>query len=160
MRRAGEPSLLELAGHRKQALDELGSILACDGSAPGIRSAPAVREDAPRHDESGLVGRLQLRDRLEPFLPEQSRRHIELRLDVCLVGSWPDESLIALRTEQKSNRLGEDRLAGTGLPRHDVEPRGKLERCVADDHEVGDAKASEHGLRPGCRPRGTRRATG
>src|SRR4029077_13411050 len=105
---------------------------------PRVRARPAVGEDAAGDDERVLVLRPQIGGLFK--LGE-----IELRLDVRLLARGADERVVALGTEQETERLGQDRLAGPGLPRDRIQPGRKLELRLADEDEVLDAEAPEHG---------------
>ena len=69
-----EPPLLELAGHRNQALGRRGDVLARRASPPRVRTRSPVAEDAPSEHKALLVLWPQLRERLEAFLLQQSFR--------------------------------------------------------------------------------------
>ena len=84
VRGSAESALLELAGHRDQALGRGGEILPRDGAAPGVRAGAAVAEDAPGKHEPGLVLGRQLRERGELVVVEEPLRDVELGLDVGL----------------------------------------------------------------------------
>jgi hypothetical protein len=138
VRRPREPALLELARHRDHRLDGCGDVLSGGRPSPGIRACAAVGEDATGDDERVLVLRAQVRQLLELL------REVELRLDVRLVGGRADVGVIALRSEQEPERLGEDRLAGARLPGDRVQPGRELEVGLANEHEVLDAEPVKH----------------
>ena len=143
MRRAGEPSLLELAGHRQEPLDERGQILARDGASPGVGARAAVGEDAARGDEAFLARRPQLRDRLEPWVVEDPIRQVELGLDVGLLGAGAKVRRVPGRAEEEADRLSEDRLPRAGLAGDGVQARSEREVRLADEDEALDAQAPE-----------------
>src|SRR5205823_3780495 len=74
---------------------------------------------------------------------------------VRLVRARADERRVALRAEQESDRLREDRLARSGLARDRAEPGGGLELGLADQDEVLDAEPAKH---PGDGKRSSRSA--
>ena len=111
-----EPALLELTRHRDQTLDQRGELLARHRAAPGVRAAATVAEDAPGRDEARLVRRAQLGERGELLLLERALGQVELGLDVGLLAGRAHEGRIPLGAQQEADRLGEDRLAGAGLP--------------------------------------------
>src|SRR5919198_1371700 len=84
------PALLELAGHRDQALADGGEIFARGTTAPRVRPRPAVGEHTAGEHQAVLTRRLQLRQRGELLLVEQALGQIELRLDVRLLAVRPD----------------------------------------------------------------------
>src|SRR4029078_12720376 len=94
--------------------------------------------------EAWLVLRPQLRERLRATLIEEPVRYVELRLHIRLARGRADRAGIDLDAEQEPDRLGEDRLAGTGLAAEDVEPGGQLELHLANEDEVLDPEAAEH----------------
>ena len=146
VRRAREPTLLELARHRDQPLGGGGEVLARDRAAPGVGARAAVGEDAAREHESRLVLRPQLRERRRSALVEEPLRDVELRLDVGLARGRADGAGVALDAEQQPDRLGEDRLAGPGLAAEHVQARAELELGLADEDEVLDSQAAQHRL--------------
>ena len=133
-----EAPLLELARHRDDALDGGRDVLPCSRASPRIGARAAVGEYPAGDDERVLVLRPQLRELFELL------REIELRLDVGLLAGGPDVRVVALRAEQQTERLGEDRLAGTRLSRDRVQPGRELELGLADEDEVLDAEAVKH----------------
>ena len=137
-----QPALLELAGHREQALGRGGEILACDRAAPGVRARSSVREDAAREDEAGLVLGRERGERLQLVVVEEAVGHVELRLDVRLARARPDRGRVALRAEQEPERLREDRLPRPGLARDRVQPRRRRELGRSDQDEVLDVEAT------------------
>ena len=146
--RAAEAALLELAGHRDQALGGRGEILACHGPAPGIGARAAVAEDAACEHQAGLVLRRQLREPAELVVVEEPLRHVELGLDVGLRAGRADDGRVALRPEQEADRLGQDRLARAGLAGDRSQPRPRDELAFADEDEVLDPEATKQ--RSGC----------
>ena len=149
VRRLREAPLLELAGHRDDALDGGGDVLPRRGASPRVGARPPVGEHAARDDERVLVLGPQLGELLELL------REVELRLDVGLLAGGADERVVALRAEQQPDRLGEDRLARAGLARDRVQPGRELELGLADEDEVLDAQAPQHAgdRRPAARRR-------
>ena len=145
VRRPREPALLELARHRDEPLGERRHVLASHAPPPGVRARPAVGEDPAREHEPFLVGRAELRERLE--LVEQSFGKVELGFDVRLVAVRADRARVAFRAEQQPDRLAQDRLAGAGLPRDRVQPLGEVELRLADQHEVLDLQATKQRCR-------------
>src|ERR671937_3096171 len=71
VRAARQPPLLELAGHRDQALADGGEIFARGTTAPRVRPRPAVGEHTAGEHQAVLTRRLQLRQRGELLLVEQ-----------------------------------------------------------------------------------------
>jgi hypothetical protein len=144
VRRPGQATLLELPGHGEEALDQGGQRLARHRATPRIGPRAPVCEDAASGNEPFLSGRAELGESLELRIVEHPLGKIELRLDVCLLGSRPEIAGIAGRTEQESDGLREDRLARAGLPRDRVEARREGEVRLADEDEALDVEASQH----------------
>ncbi len=144
-RRPGEAPLLELARHREQPLDERRKVLARDRAAPGVGSGAPVGEDSPRRDEPVLVLRPQLGEGGELLVVEDALGEVEVRLDVGLARTRPEVAGVPGRAEEEPDRLGEDRLAGPGLPGDRVQARPEAQVGLADEDEVLDAQAAEHG---------------
>ena len=140
VRRPREAPLLELARHRDDPLDRGGDVLACRSTAPGVRARPPVCEHAARNEQHILVLRAKVGELL------QLVRKVELGLDVGLLSTGPDERVVALHSEEKADRLREDRLARPGLTGDGVQTRRELEFGLADEDEVLDAQASQHGI--------------
>ncbi len=133
-----EPPLLELARHREHALDGRRDVLPGRRAAPGVGAGAAVAEDAARDEQRVLVLRAQ------PVQLVELLRQVELRLDVGLLPGRADERVVALRAEEQPDRLGEDRLARTGLARDRVQPGRQLELGLPDEHEILDSQAAQH----------------
>ena len=144
VRGAGEPALLELAGHGEQPLDEGSEILTRHGAAPRIRAGAPVGEHAARGDEPLLPGRPQLGDGGMLGVVEDAVGQVELRLDVRLLGARPEVAGVARGAQQEPDRLGEDRLARPGLPRDRVQAGREDEVGLADEDEALDAQPSQH----------------
>jgi len=53
--RPSKPPLLELAGHRDDALDRRGDVLPGGSSAPGVGARASVPKDSPRDEQRILV---------------------------------------------------------------------------------------------------------
>ncbi len=123
VRRPSEASLLELAGHRDQALRQRRDVLSRRGPPPGVRTRPSVCEHAARDHDPLLVLGPELRDRLEAVLFEQVGRCVQLRLDVRLLALGADQRRVAPGAEQEADRLRQDRLAGPRLAGDRVQPR-------------------------------------
>ena len=133
-----EAPLLELPGHRHDALDRRSDILARGSAAPReCAGAPAGRDTA-RDEERVLVVGPQLAELVE--LVWQPK----LRLDIRLVACRPDEGLVALRAEQQADRLREDRLARPGLTGDRVQAGCEVELGLPDEHQVLDPEPEEH----------------
>ena len=143
-RRPREAPLLELARHREQPLHERRKVLPRDCAAPGVGSGAAVGEDPPRRDEPGLFLRPELGEGGELLVLEDPVREIEVRLDVRLARARPEVAGVPGRAEEEPDRLGEDRLAGPGLPGDRVQARPEAQVGLADEDEVLDAQAAEH----------------
>ena len=144
IRAPGQAPLLELSRHRDQPLADRGEILAGGTAAPRVGAGAAVGEDAPGEHEPFLVRRPQLDERGDVVLVEQSRREVELRLDVRFVAVRADVRGLALRPEQQSDRLGEDGFAGARLACDRVQPRCKGELSLVDEDEILDAEPAQH----------------
>ena len=142
--RTGEAPLLELAGHRDEALDECRNVLPRCRPAPGVRAAAAVGEHAPGRDEPRLPFGSQLGDGRESIVVEQPVREVELGLDVGLGGGRADVAGRSLRSEQQPDRLGENRLARSGLARDHVEARPERQVGLADQDEILDVEPPKH----------------
>ncbi len=76
---------------------------------------------------------------------------LEERLHQCPCGAGPHELVAALLAHEQADRLREQALARSGLPRDDVEARRELQPGGGDQDQVVDAQFSEH--------RGGRRAS-
>ena len=144
MARARQTSLRELAGEREQAFGRGDEVIARDGAPPGVGPRAPVGRDASRDDETRLVVRPEVAQRLEAFLVEEPVGHVQLRLDVRLGARGADRGRVALRAEQEADRLGHDRLAGARLPRQRHETRIELEVRLTDQHEVLDPQSPQH----------------
>ena len=140
---ARQATLLELARHGDESLDERGQLLARDAPAPGVGARASVGEDPARGDQGRFVGGLQLGDRREVGVVEDPVREIELGLDVRLVGARAEVAGVAARAEQQAERLREDRLPRPGLARDRVQARRDRQLGVADEDEVLDAEAAQ-----------------
>src|SRR3954465_13038150 len=92
-----EAALLELAGHRDQALGRGGGVLARGGAAPRVGAGAAVGEHAAGEDETVLALGPELGECLQLLVLEEMRRELELRLDVGLVPVRPDHPTPATR---------------------------------------------------------------
>jgi hypothetical protein len=141
---ACKPSLLELPRHSDRPFGDHGEILTCRASSPRVGAGPSVGEDPAGQHEAVLALRAELRECFGTLLLEDRLRQIELRLDVRLVRARADEARVALRAEQETDRLGEDRLAGAGLAGDRVEAGVEREVGDADQHEVLDVQAAQH----------------
>ena len=148
VRGPGEPALLELAGHRDQALGGGREILSRDRAAPGVRARAAVPEDTPGEHEAGLVLGRELGEAGQLLVVEEALRQVELGLDVGLAGRGADRAGVALRAEQEADRLREDRLPGAGLARDRGQPGGGRELSLAHENEILDPQATKQ--RSGC----------
>ena len=148
VRRPCEPALLELAGHRDQALGGGGEILARHRAAPGVRPRAAVGEDAPSEHEARFVLGRELGEPGELLVLEEAVRQVELGLDVGLAGRGADRARVALRAEQEADRLGEDRLPGARLAGDRGQPGGGRELSLAHEDEILDPQATKQ--RSGC----------
>ena len=142
--RPREPALLELAGHRDQPLGRRRDVLARHGPTPRIGTRASVPEDTTRDHEPGLVLRPQVRKRSQLLVVEEAVGHVELGLDVRLGSLGADGRRIRPGAEQEPDRLGEDRLARTGLARDRVQPGREHELRLADEHEVLDPQPAQH----------------
>ncbi len=120
---AGESALRELAREGEQPFGCRHEIVPCDAPAPGECPRAAVGAHTARDDESRLVVRAEVAERLQPLLVEEPVGHLELGLDVRLPSGGADRRRVALRAEQEADRLRHDRLAGAGLPRERDEAR-------------------------------------
>ncbi len=69
---------------------------------------------------------------------------IEYGLDQGLVARGAHQALFRALAHQQPQRLGEQGLAGTGLPRQRGEAVTELEGGVLDEHEVADRERREH----------------
>ncbi len=147
VRGPGEPSLLELAGHRDQPLGCGRKVLARDCTAPGVGASSAVGEHAACEDEPRLILRCEIGETGELLVLEESLGEIELGLDICLSGGGADRPGVALRTEQQADRLGEDRLPRTGLAGDRRQPIRRRQLTLPHEDEVLDPQATKQ--RPG-----------
>src|SRR5207244_10877389 len=89
---------------------------------------------------------MQLGEDRRAFGVEKRRQARKLCSDVGLVCVGTDIGDVAARAEEKADRLGEDRLPRAGLARDGVQPRREGVLRPADEDEVLDPKAPEHGL--------------
>ena len=94
--RPRQATLLELPGHRDQALRGGGDVLARSGAAPRVRARPAVLEDPPCEQDVRLVFRAELLDHLTQGLAPA----LELRLHERLCSRRPDHRRVAAAAEQ------------------------------------------------------------
>ncbi len=143
VRRPTEAALLELAGHRDQPLRGRGEILARDGAPPGVGAGATVAEDAAGEHEAGLVLGRELGEACELLVLEEAVGEVELSLDVGLGSARPDDAGIALRAEQETDGLGQNRLAGARLARDRRQSGAGHELAVADEDEVLDPQATK-----------------
>ena len=109
-----------------------------------MRARAPVREHSPRRDQPLFPLRAKLGDRLELLVVEHSRREVELRLDVRLLGLRAEVARVTRRAQQEADRLREDGLSGARLARDGVEPLAQGDVGLANEHEVLDAQATEH----------------
>ena len=144
--RPRQTPLLELARHGDQALDESGEVLARYRPAPCVRACAAVGENPAGGHQTVLPGWAKLRDGLEFLLREYVSRKVELGFHIGLLGAGSQVAGVAWRSQEKSDCLGEDRLAGAGLPGHSVQTGAEGEIRLPDEDEVLDAEAAEHAL--------------
>ena len=117
--RPRETALLELAAHRDQRLRGGRDVLARRAPPPGVRPGAAVGEDPPREHDVVLAFRPQLGERAERLVVDA----VELGLDVRLVPGGADQRRIALRAEQETDRVREDRLPAPVSPVIAFSPR-------------------------------------
>ncbi len=157
---ASQAALLELPRHGDQALRRGGHVLAGDRAPPRVRARPSVAEHAPREHDPGFVLGPQLRQRRELLVVEEPVGDVELGLHVGLSRRGPDRRGIALRAEQQPDRLGEDGLPRPGLAGERVQARRQLEIRLADEDEILDPEAAQHGRIVDPPGRGRRVSTG
>ena len=98
---AGQPALLELAGHRDQPLTGWREVVAGGAAAPRVRAGAPVSEDPPREHEAVLARGPQLGECHQLLVVEESRRRFQLGLHVGLCAVLPDEGLI-----RRGSRVG------------------------------------------------------
>jgi hypothetical protein len=70
------------------------------------------------------------------------------RLDDRLLGARPHEVRVRPAAERDVERLEEDRLAGAGLAREDVQAGLEHELELLDDREVADRERAQHRRSP------------
>ena len=159
VRRAREPPLLELAGHRDQSLRRRREILARDRPAPRVRPRSPVGEDAAREHEPGLVLRPQLGEGLELVVLEEPVRQRRARprrtprsparTDRGRIAAW-----------RRAAARSPARRSSCPLPSRRVSafrPAASSSSAVADQDEVLDAeptKQSSSGTGGRTSPRG------
>jgi hypothetical protein len=146
VRGSGQAPLLELARHRDQSLGRGGNVLPRGAAAPGIRARAPIGEDAACEHETVFVLGPELGQRGQPLVVEEPLRRLELRLDVRVVAVRADERSVAAGAQQQADRLGQDRLPGAGLAGDRVQAGRERQLRLANQDEVLDAKAPEHGL--------------
>ena len=144
--RAGQAALLELARHRDQPLARRGKVVAGGAATPGVGAGAPVREDTAREHEAVLVLRPELGQRSHVFVVEEPWRRLKLGLDVGLLAVLADEGVVAPASEEETDRLREDRLARAGLAGDRVQAGRERQLGLADEDEVLDSKAAQHGL--------------
>ncbi len=165
---AGAPLQVLLAGEPVQRLQlrrgegQLAVlVLAVEGEQPraerpqlrrGGRAAlqegrgPARGRDAPsQHDLARVLGQA-LGDLRQLGIVEQPGRELEHALDVGLRGARPHDLGPRLPAHDQVQRVGQDRLAGAGLPRDRVQARPEAELGPLDQEQVLDPQLEEHAL--------------
>jgi hypothetical protein len=145
MRGTREAALLELAGHREEPLDEARQVFARDRPPPRVRPRATVREHAARGDQTLLARRPQLGDRIQGGVFQDPVGEVELGLDVGLVRTRTQVRGVARDSEEETDRLRQDRLAGAGLPGDRVQPRREREVRLPDEDEALDAETAKQG---------------
>ena len=145
MRGTCETTLLELARHGQEPLDEARQVLAGDRPPPRVRPGAAVREHPARGNQTFLSRRPQLGNRIQRGVVEDPVGEIELRLDVGLVRAGPQVGGVARDSEEEPDRLREDRLSGTRLPGDRVQTGRERQVRLPDEDEALDAEAAKQG---------------
>jgi hypothetical protein len=116
-----------------------------------VRAGASVREHASGEDEPFLVVGAELGQRRQLVVLEHAAGQVQLRLNVGLAAVRADVARVTLRAEEQADGLSEDRLAGPGLARDRVQPRGEGQLGLVDQHEVLDAQTPEHAAGDGKR---------
>ena len=140
----GKAALLELPGHRDQALGRSCKVLARHRAPPCVGARAAIAKDAPGEYEASLAFGPELCEAGNILVVEEPVRHVELGLDVRLAARGSDRRTVGASAEKETDRLGEDRLPRTCLAGHRVQPRGEVEVRIADEDEVLDAEPTKH----------------
>jgi hypothetical protein len=136
--------VLVLAVERDQPPAELPEVRRRCRPPLHERPRPPVGADpAPEHDLVGVL-RQPLAQLGEVGVVEQPLRRLEHALDVCLGGSGADDPRAGLTPEQQVERMGEHRLAGTGLAGQRVQAGPEPQLGPLDQEQVLDAKLYEH----------------
>ena len=123
---------------------------------PRVRACAAVPEDPAGDHEPRLALGPELGQRRELLLVEEPLGDVELGLDVGLRAIGAHRGRVGPGAEEEPDRLRENRLARSRLARDGVQSGPERELRIADEDEVLDAEAAQHG---GCsvwrfRPRG------
>ena len=123
---------------RDQPLRGGGDVLPSGRPSPRVGARAPVGEDTAGEHEARLVLGPQLGERLEPVLVEESLGTSSSASTYASSPAGADRRRVAVRPEQEADRLGEDRLAGSGLAGERVQPGRELELGLADEDEVLD----------------------
>ncbi len=111
-------------GHRRRAAVDQGARAPVAAHAPGEHHLALI-----------LSGAQQLQERLVDA-PGESRGQLEHALDVGLLRTRPHDSRPRATAQEQVEGVGEDRLAGPGLPREDVETRRQAQVGPLDQQEI------------------------
>ena len=141
-----QAAVLVLPVEGEQLAAELAQVGDRRRAPADVGSRPSVGPHATREHDLVAVGG-------EPFGERRLEhgRALEYALDVRLRGAGSHDCGPRAAAEQKVERVGEHRLAGTGLAGEDVQPRSKAELGPLDQEQVLDTKLVQH-LR-GCTSR-------
>ena len=131
-------AMLVLAVEGQQPAPELPQVGHRRRAPAHIRAGPSVGPHAPGEDE--LLG--TIRNRLGAGKLRGQREHT---FDICLGGAGPDDPAAGPPAEQQIERVSQQRLAGSGLAGHDVQPRSEAELGSIQQQQVLDAQLKEHG---------------
>ena len=144
-RRQRQPPVLVLAVEGEQSRAERPQVGGRRPSAPPTKAL--VRPDAPDPPPEGdLLGAIR-----EPFaqlgelrVVEQAGREREDTLHPRLIGAGTNDLRARAPSQQQIERMGEDRLAGSGLPGDRVQSRVEAQLRPLDQEQVLDPQLEQH----------------
>ena len=105
--------------------------------------APGGRDPAPENELLGVL-RQPRGDLGQLGVVEHPLGQLEHPLDVGLLGARPDDLRPRLAAHDQVERVGEDRLPGSGLAGDRVQPRAEAELGALDQQQVLDPKLKQH----------------
>mgnify|MGYP005865341443 CR=1 FL=1 len=132
--------------HIDQRLGDLAQHFLADSHAVDARRRPSAAAQFARDDDEGRVFLLQQIGALQRGHDHGSRMGIEREhaFDHGLVCSGANEGVIGLAAQKLLDGVNDDRLAGPGFTRDDIEPRREAQFQVVDDCEIADPQFFQH----------------